>query len=196
MTSPADRLRERPSWRHGLLALALLGGLVMLAWGLATIAAQSAKNQQLDQRNARQEQQIQVLADQVRKLGGVPAVSPLPGPPGSQGPSGAPGSPGASGRPGQSGPPGSRGPAGPPSTGKPGTSGAPGATGAPGASGAPGKDGKDGAQGPPGPRGETGPPGPPGPPGPACPSGYHPETFQVLTAAGPRDSTICTKEEP
>jgi hypothetical protein len=171
-----QEIRHRPGLTHAALAVALLLILAGLAWGLATIAAQDAKN-------ARLERQVSALADQVRQLGGEPVTSPTPGPAGSPGASGAPGAPGSPGRPGGAGPSGAPGSTGP--------------SGAPGASGQPGEDGATGPQGPAGPTGPKGDPGergPSGPPGPTCPTGYHVETVTVVTAGGPQDTATCVKD--
>ncbi|GAA2092264.1 collagen-like protein [Actinomadura alba] len=137
-----------------------------------------------DLRDAREDSRV--LAQQVRELGGTPAVSPAPGPPGATGPTGPSGPPGATvtGPPGQTGRDG-RTVTGP--SGRPGPSGAtvtgpPGPSGKDGADGAPGKDGADGEQGP---RGE---------PGPACPSGYHVEERTVVTAGGPETAAVCVQD--
>ncbi|GAA3172390.1 hypothetical protein [Nonomuraea roseoviolacea] len=111
-----------------------------------------------------------VLSDQVEKLGGVPLVSPSPGPRGERGAPGPTGTAGARGRDGEDGRDGERGPTGPPGPagpqGSPGpkgdpgpaVTGPPGPRGEPGEPGADGQDGKDGRDGDPGPRGEPGPP--------------------------------------
>lgn len=85
------------------------------------------------------------LADQVRRLGQQPVVTPPPVPPGT------PGRDGATGPMGPVGPSGAPGPTGP--------------SGPPGPSGAPGRDGKDGTDGTDGASGPSGPPGPTGAPG-------------------------------
>lgn len=193
-------LTDRPTTpRRRAYRLPLLGAMA-IAIGVAAIAwTFYSQGQRIDT----VERDNQVLAQQVRQLGGVPHVSPAPsgGAPGQSGQPGQPGAAGAPGRPGPSGTSGSSGPkgnAGP--SGKPGTSGA---SGAPGAAGVPGKDGAQGAPGPAGPtgpagpegpRGEPGPTGPSGQPGPLCPDGYQPTPVTVPTTDGPRDSIICTKE--
>jgi len=108
-----------------------------------------------------------VLVDQVERLGGVPLVSPTPGPrgergepgapgprgdPGPAGPPGSPGSDGEDGADGKDGSTGQRGDPGPAVTGPPGLKGDP---------GTPGPRGEQGAKGEPGSRGEPGPAGPP-----------------------------------
>jgi hypothetical protein len=181
----ARQLRRRPRWWHGALALALLAVLASLSWVLASLAVERHKAEKLDR-------QVSVLADQVRRLGGVPAVSPEPGPSGSPGTAGAPGAPGS---PGAAGSPGASGASG--ASGAPGKAGP---TGPAGASGQPGRDGSDGATGPQGPAGPQGPkgdpgePGPSGPPGPACPDGYHVETTTVVTQGGPQPAAMCVKD--
>lgn len=129
----------------------------------------------------------QILAEQVRELGGVPKV----GPAGEQGPAG---STGPQGEQGPSGPPGLSvtGPAGP--QGSTGPAGQPGVsvTGPAGPPGAQGEPGPQGAQGEQGPRGE---PGPEGSPGPTCPSGYHTEERTVVTATGPETAVVCVQNQ-
>jgi Collagen triple helix repeat (20 copies) len=132
----AERLRiaRRNAIPAGLL-LILVGVLVGIGLEVASIRQQlsTAKHNSA------------VLAQQVRDLGGVPKVSPQPGPPGVSG------SPGSAGQPGQNGRNGSNG--------------------SPGTAGATGKQGSTGVKGPPGPAGATGVEGPPGPSGPAGPVG-------------------------
>lgn len=137
-------------------------------------------------------------AKQVHDLGGKPIVSPPPPSPPVQGVRGERGLPGIGLR-GVQGPPGPQGQPGP--VGSPGPSGAPGAPGVEGAAGddgapgAPGTEGPQGEQGPPGEQGPAGQAGPPGPPGPSCPDGWHQEAVTVLTAAGPRDTQTCVRDE-
>lgn len=111
----------------------------------------------------------QVLAQQVRDLGGTPRIGPA-GAAGTAGSPGLPGAAGAPGSPGQPGPAGKQGAAG--STGPAGRTGAPGASiqGPAGATGATGPKGDPGAAGQAGADGKTGPAGPP-------PSGW---TFSSL----------------
>lgn len=176
MTAP-QRLRRRPAWPYIAIAGAVLVLVAGVAWLLATAAAQT-------ERNARLEKDVSTLANQVRALGGTPAVSPEPGPSGSPGQPGATGPPGQSGRSvtGPSGPPGDRGRTG--ASGTPGATvtGPPGPAGQDGADGADGADGKDGATGEQGPR---------GPEGPACPSGYHVEERTIVTTGGPETVPLC-----
>ncbi|MBN6054502.1 collagen-like protein, partial [Nonomuraea sp. RK-328] len=114
----------------------------------------------------------EVLSDQVERLGGVPLVSPSPGPRGERGPAGPagatvvgprglPGPTGPAGRDGKDGKDGAQGPQG--VAGSPGPRGEPGATvtGPPGPRGEAGKDGQDGKDGAVGPKGDKGDPGPP-----------------------------------
>jgi hypothetical protein len=113
-----DRIRQA---RHGLPAVLLaLVFLVLVVWLALAIRDVHDRLRQAQQDN-------QTLAQQVRDLGGVPAVTPQPGP------TGAPGSPGAPGLPGQNG-----------RAGQPGSSGRPGRSGA---AGRPGKTGPSGAAG-------------------------------------------------
>jgi hypothetical protein len=116
-------------------------------------------------RNA--EDDRQVLVEQVQRLGGVPLVSPSPGPPGERGAVGPSGPPGPQGQPGPSGPPGPQGDDGDDGRnavdGKDGAAGEP---GTPGDTGPAGPKGDPGETGPEGPRGEPGEPGPQGSPGP------------------------------
>jgi hypothetical protein len=187
MTAP-HRLRQRPGWRHAALGLAVLAVLGLVALGLSTIAAQSSRIDRQSDEVAQSRQDMKVLADQVRSLGGTPAVTPPP-------PSGPPGERGEPGRPGQSvqGPPGPPGPSGRSVTGPPGVVGSPGPAGPSGAS----------VQGPPGPQGEPGesiqgPPGEDGAdgePGPACPSSYHVEERTVPTMEGPERVAMCVRDQ-
>jgi hypothetical protein len=114
----------------------------------------------------------QVLAQQVRELGGTPRI----GPAGAAGTAGSPGRPGAAGAPGSSGQPGPAGKQGVSgSTGPAGRTGAPGASiqGPAGATGATGPKGDPGAAGPAGSAGADGKTGPAGP----APAGW---TFTYL----------------
>jgi hypothetical protein len=142
-----------------------------------------------------------VLSDQVKRMGGVPLVSPSAGPPGERGPVGPAGQTvmGPRGLPGPTGPPGPAGRDGKPGKdgavglqGVPGLKGDPGATvtgppGAKGDAGVNGKDGQDGKDGSAGPKGEQGEPGPRGETGPA-PSSW---TFTYLGL-----TYQCTPDEP
>jgi hypothetical protein len=178
---------QRRNWGYAALAVALLVVVGLLAFGLSTLAAQSA-------RNSRLESEVTTLAGQIREMGGTPRVTPQPGPAGSPGVPGQPGAPGGQGGQGRNGSAGSPGPSG--SSGSPGPAGA---SGAPGSAGTPGKDGTTGAPGPKGDTGGQGPqgdPGPTGPPGPACPTGYKAATVTVVTDSGPQDILTCTKETP
>jgi hypothetical protein len=175
---------QRRNWAYAAAGLGLLVVVGLLAFGLSTLAAQSA-------RNSRLEGEVTTLAQQVRDMGGTPKVTPQPGPAGSPGVPGQPGAPGGQGGPGRNG-----------SAGSPGVSGSPGPAGASGAPGSAGTPGKDGTTGAPGPKGDTGPPGPQGdpgptgPPGPACAPGYKASTVTVVTDSGPQDILTCTKESP
>lgn len=170
MSTPR-RFVRRPVWQFVAVALVLLGVVGGLAWGLATLAAQS-------ERNARLERDVSTLAEQVRGLGGTPAVTPQPG---ATGPPGAPGAPGQPGR-AVTGPPGPRGQTGP--------SGEPGAA-VTGPDGAPGAAGPQGEQGPQGERGSQGEQGPQGAPGEA------PATMFCSPPPLPRtEPWTCTTEPP
>lgn len=158
------------------LAFALL---VAFGFGVMYLQQQSVAS-----RLRKAESDSQVLAQQVRDLGGVPKVTPQPGPTGAAGSPGVPGRPGRSGQSGSNGRPGQNGAAGEP--GKTGASGSPGASGAPGVKGDTGPKGDTGTQGPKGDQGE------PGSPGPTCPDGYHTTHTTVVTAGGPQDAVICT----
>lgn len=151
----------------GLCALFMMC-VGVLAWVLVSQHQQITALSQQATANASAGQQ---LADQVRKLGGVPVVQPEAGPagtPGAQGTPGAPGTPGATGRPGQAGASGQKGDTGATGpTGPSGPPGVPGAAGTNGSDGTNGADGQDGANGPAGPAGAAGPPGPQGEPGPS-----------------------------
>lgn len=110
-----------------------------------------------------------VLSDQVERLGGVPLVSPSPGPPGQRG---NPGPQGSTGPQGMTGPVGSPGPRGP--KGDPGQAGVPAVNGTPGKDGGQGPAGEQGPQGEQGERGEAGEPGPRGEQGQPGPRGETP----------------------
>ncbi|NAS22490.1 hypothetical protein GT755_12435 [Herbidospora sp. NEAU-GS84] len=122
--------------------VAIILTFITLAWYVSSQIRSLA-----DQLQQAEEDRV-VLAQQVEQLGGVPRVTPPPGP------QGEPGLPGAAGEPGQPGPRGSAGP-----------SGAPGQAGEPGPSGPSGPPGIQGPSGPPGERGEPGPAGERGPQG-------------------------------
>lgn len=182
------RTLARP--RGGTLSIVALAGLVVA--GLMMIGAialdQAGDANRLRDTGNGAARQAQVLAAQVRDLGGTPAVAPVR--PGPSGPEGAPGEPGSAGVAGPSGPPGAAGPPGPSGpVGPSGPSGAPGAavTGPPGADGRDGADGpsgEQGAAGPAGPQGEPGPAGKDGPPGPTCPGGYELRDAVITGADG------------
>lgn len=139
--------------RRGLVGAGIgVLALVVAAWiGLAISDVRS--------RLAADERDKQVLAQQVRDLGGVPKVTPEPGPTGPAGSPGASGPQGPAGQNGRNGSTGSPGPAGP--TGKTGAAGPAGTQGSPGTTGATGPQGPVGPQGDQGPKGDTGPTGPP-----------------------------------
>ncbi len=165
----------------------ILAGTVLLAVGLGLLVV--LEYQDVRARLATADRNNQILAQQVRDLGGTPKVTPAPGP---TGPAGASGQPGASGSSGQNGRNGSNGSAGSPgptgakgAAGSPGPSGATGAQGVAGPAGKDGADGKDGATGPQGPKGDT------GSPGPTCPTGYHIVTETVVTSGGPQQAALC-----
>jgi hypothetical protein len=154
-----------------LFAVAVLGGVVALAWIVITMTQLShdlrASNSARD-----------ALARQVEQLGGTP-VAGRPGSRGDVGPSGPQGSPGPSGEPGIQGPSGPPGKTG--TAGKDGKGGTLGPAGSAGPSGIPGTSGSPGPAGPAGPQGDPGPAGPQGPAGKdgaagqdgqTCPSGY------------------------
>lgn len=169
------------SARRGAGVVIALGAVAVLAWQVWTsVLDLQARARDAMETAQVQDRQIQTLADQVRKLGGVPVVTPSPaaGPPGLTGPAGPPGAT-VTGPPG---PAGAKGDPGATVTGPPGPAGPKGdsVTGPPGPAGADGKDGKDGQQ---------------GPPGPACPDGYSVKTTTVVTDDGPQDVAICTKED-
>ena len=180
-----DAATEKPS-RHRAWWLPLAAAVAFAALMAAGMAAIGDVRSQLRQA----ESDGRVLAEQVRQMGGVPKVSPSPGPQGERGPTGPAGQTvmGPRGLTGPSGPPGPAGRDGKPGKdgavglqGVPGLKGDPGATvtGPPGAKGEPGadgKDGQDGKDGSAGPKGEQGDPGPRGETGPA-PSGW---TFTYL----------------
>jgi hypothetical protein len=177
---------------NGRVFLPALAFALLVTFGFGVMYVQQ---QSVGSRLRKAEADNRVLAQQVRDLGGIPKVSPQPGPAGSPGASGSPGAPGASGAPGRTGPsgkPGRTGASGSP--GKTGPSGAPGNPGAVGPSGPPGPAGKDGKDGADGKDGSPGPVGPSGPPGPTCPDGYYATHTTVVTAGGPQDAVICTAD--
>lgn len=178
--------RIRRNWLL-VAAVAVIGVLVVII---------SIQINALGEQLRKAEEDSHALADQVEQLGGVPLVSPSPGPPGERGEPGATGPPGQTivgprgpagpsgrdGKDGAQGVPGVQGPAG--VAGSPGPRGEPGetVTGPPGPRGEPGKDGADGKDSTvPGPRGETGPAGP-------APSGW---TFEWAAR-----TYRCTPDEP
>ncbi|MFI6296695.1 hypothetical protein ACIBEJ_34255 [Nonomuraea sp. NPDC050790] len=137
--------------------------LVISALFAALMIALMVQVNGLGDRLRRAETDRDLLVEQVEKLGGVPLVSPSPGPRGEQGPTGPAGQTvvgprGPTGSPGPSGPPGRDGKDG--ASGPVGTSGSPGPQGEPGAT-VTGPAGPKGEPGEPGPRGESGPTGPP-----------------------------------
>lgn len=185
--------RSRTRIAGGPRDVGILVGVITLVmgalWITVTMSGLAADRDRL-------EQQVATLADQVREMGGEPAVSPEPGTPGNPGPAGPPGSEGPPGEPGvvgSAGPPGASlpGPAGP--AGEKGDKGDPGES-VPGPQGEPGPGGPQGPQGDPGSPGEPGPKGDKGEPGPTCPNGYTAEPRTVLTSDGPQETTICVKE--
>lgn len=104
VVDPAAKAARNPRARRWLALLAVVAASMALAFaGIATevflkeadlqtqVTALSAS---ATQNNAA----AQTLADQVRKLGGTPVVSPPPGPSGAQGPAGATGAAGVDGR--------------------------------------------------------------------------------------------------
>lgn len=188
----AERAR---SLRRSAALVTVVGTFLALAWLVwSDVRDLQARERAAMDQAAVQTQQVRDLASQVRRLGGVPVVTPQPGAPGS------PGSPGQQGQPGvtgPSGPPGASvtGPAGPKGDqGKEGPQGASGTIGATGPPGPPGPQGEPGPAGQKGDAGEQGPKGDQGSPGPTCPDGYHLVDATVLTSGGPQDSVICAKE--
>lgn len=157
----AHRAPPRFRWRDAAVIVCLLAAMTLAAYGIAQVARVSSD---LDQART----DVSVLSGQVRQLGGVPSVTPQPGPqgtpgsPGPTGPSGPPGPTGPRGEPGRSGDNGTSGSAG--TSGQPGTDGTPGSPGPKGDAGPQGEPGPEGATGPQGekgPQGETGEQGPP-----------------------------------
>jgi hypothetical protein len=170
-----ERLRKLRRGVPAVLLAAILAGLVV--WLVVEI-------RDVHDRLRQAQQDSRTLAQQVRDLGGVPKVTPQPGPTGASGP------PGAS----VTGPPGRQGSSGRSATGPPGASGKPGAsvTGPSGVAGSPGAVGPSGPAGPAGKDGADGHDGKDGSPGPTCPDGYHTTNTTVVTAGGPQDAVICT----
>lgn len=162
-TPVGDPTEEQPR-RPRVWPLPLLVAVVFAA----VLAALMVQIHAVQEQIAATERDNTVLADQVRQLGGIPAVTPHPGPPGErgdvgpqgpQGPTGATGPPGPRGTDGKPGKDGLPGPTGPPGTqGLKGDTGAKGEIGDAGPTGPPGERGPQGQQGEPGPRGEPGPP--------------------------------------
>lgn len=160
---------RRISWRDIAILATILVVVIGATWVTATMSTLRADRDRL-------EAQVSTLAEQVRGMGGEPAVAP----PGATGPVGPPGA---------VGPAGEQGPAG--ARGKPGAAGEKGQQGEAGPQGDPGPAGPPGEKGEPGPAGEQ---GPAGAPGPACPNGYHLAERTVITGDGPHDAAICEKE--
>lgn len=180
--APTTKRRHPPGWRLHWLAVALIGGVClvagMFAWALVGKSSETdrADNSQADAKTlATGVQQacqrktidpaikpycskaVEVISQPVKGDKGDAGEQGPPGPegsPGPAGPSGAAGSPGAPGRPGANGSPGADG-----QPGSDGTPGPPGSDGSPGAVGSPGPPGPPGADGSPGPAGAEGPPG-------------------------------------
>ena len=169
-----ERLRQV---RRGVPAVLLATILLVLVFWLVL------EIRDVHDRLRQAQRDSQTLAQQVRDLGGVPKVTPQPGP------SGAPGQPGRSGQPGSNGRAGQSG-----ANGQPGKSGQSGAPGAVGASGPPGAKGDTGSKGDAGEQGPKGDQGDPGSPGPTCPDGYHTTHTTVVTVGAPQDAVICTAD--
>lgn len=202
-----SRVMPGVKWAAIVVAFSLVG------WALAALAERQAhlveREERLSGALAEQRATSEILARQVRRLGGRPIVpEAAPGPQGVQG---------VQGIPGPAGPPPSltqviaaladycadgrcRGPAGEDGRdGKPGPRGFPGDDGATGAQGEPGESvtGPPGPQGEPGPRGETGATGPRGEPGPTCPEGYSTEERTIRTDQHPEGETavVCVADQ-
>lgn len=196
-----------------------LGLVVLLAAGLAWWVLASVRDLKHDLAQSRRDGQT--LAQQVRQLGGTPAVTPQPGPAGSPGPSGQPGKIGPSGRSGRAPTQGEIAAAvssylqrHPPAKGRPPTmaeiltavSGY--LQQHPPAAGPAGMDGKDGRDGTDGKDGQDGASGPP----PSdeqiraavetylaahplnCPAGFHMATETIVTTGGPIETAICVSD--
>lgn len=165
--------------RKNLPLIALAAAVVLLTWWL--VGQQNGLGTELQETRAELHQartDNRILSDQVRNLGGVPAVTTPP-------PSPVTGSNGRDGRDGRDGRPGANG-----KDGAPGTDGQDGAPGSPGVS----VTGAPGADGPKGEKGDKGDPGEKGDPGPACPEGWHQETVTVVTTGGPKDTMTCVRD--
>jgi len=147
------RIAHRNAWVFVLCILIAIGAVFV-----------NVKISGIGERLHAAEDDRQVLAQQVRSMGGTPVVSASPGEPGSPGASGNRGIPGVRGPVGNGGSPGVPGVIGPT-----GPSGAPGAAGQPGQDGTPGQPGigEQGPQGEKGDKGEKGDQGEQGPTGPA-----------------------------
>lgn len=139
---------RRPTRAGVLVAGSVVGLACLLALIVVSITSLSDRVNVAQDAYQRSQDDVASLADQVRKLGATPVVTPAPG---LQGPQG---------EQGERGPRGFIGPVGP--VGSPGAQGPRGLTGPQGVAGPAGTDGQDGATGPQGPQGEPGPPGSPG----------------------------------
>lgn len=144
-------------WPATLGLLVILGSLA-LSFVLIQIGNIAEENKEL-------RSTAQTLQRQVEDLGGIPVVTPEPGPTGEAGP---PGPKGDQGFPGPQGVPGPVGPQGPD-----GLTGVAGQVGPSGQNGTDGTSGADGQTGPQGPQGDSGPQGPAGERGPQGPAGQN-----------------------
>ncbi|WP_367128338.1 hypothetical protein [Saccharothrix sp. HUAS TT1] len=148
--SARDPVAHRAIWGSVVVLALLVAGLLWGNW------LRGSEIERLDQSQRETAQAAQALYDQVRALGGTPAVQPpAPGERGEPGAQGEPGERGRDGVDGQDGTDGTTPPClaepgqcrGADGTGVPGQPGTNGADGQPGRDGAPGKDGVDGKDG-------------------------------------------------
>lgn len=125
------------------------------------------------------------LAEQVKKLGGIPVAGPT-GDPGKDGSNGSDGRDGLNGSDGKDGPRGAKGATGTKGDkGLPGAPGEQGPKGDPGDKGAQGPKGEQGTQGPQGEQGPKGDPGDKGEPGTInCPAGFTMVEIQIPSNEG------------
>jgi hypothetical protein len=182
----------RPRWRDLAIVAALVIVAAAIAWGAAQVAQLRSGSDLVNQQLSQSQRNVDTLADQVRHLGGVPTVNPLPGPRGEAGPQGGNGPAGPAGPPGPIGPPGPAGPPGQP--GPPGPAGADGSDGTDGTAGSDGTDGADGSDGDRGPPGDPGPAGPPGPPPAGWTFTFGGATWRCAPDGPGSDTYTCTPD--
>lgn len=178
MTSPDDRAYARKLNFATAGVVLLVIALVAIGIVKSRIHADAESHARQDVENSKLKDDIDTLADQLRKVGKTPVLSD-----GKVPQQGEPGAPGPAGSPGTTGLPGQVGPRGLP--GLPGGVGKPGPVGPTGPTGPAGQDGQNGVDGQPGQDGQNGQPGPEGSPG----AQGEPGPQGSPGAAGPDDCT-------